>query len=463
MKKLLVIMLGVMVLTSCFAQRANRRAARNATPPAEVAPPVTETAPEQNVITEECLTNMSLFNESARNRQFADALEPWNYVFNNCPGANRVIYSQGRPILHWELSQQKDDASYMKVFEKLMKMYDQRIKYFGNDERYPTAWILGLKALDYVSFAKYDESKITAYGWLEQSIDGLGVNAEMEVLRNFMVISDKIFAADKSHTEKYIQDYLKVNAILETIAADAQNKNAELAAQYKNGFDVLFALSGAANCETLDGMYATQVKQNISNLTYLNRVLSFYRRVKCTESEVYFEAAVAAHKIEPSAESAAALAGMSFVKNEYQQAISFYEEATKLSTVPADQSDYQMKIAQIYYSKLENYPRTKTHAQRALEFKPDNGTAYLLIGMAYAGARGIFNDEILNKTVFWAAVDKFNRAKQVDPSLTEDANKMIATYSRFFPSKEDIFMHPDLGAGKPFFVGGWIGETTICR
>lgn len=452
-----------MVLSSCFAQRASRRAARDAKPPTEVAPPAQETAPQEGVITEECLTNMSLFNESAKNRQFADALEPWNQVFNNCPGANRVIYSQGRPILHWELSQQKDDASYKKVFDKLMKMYDQRIKYFGNDERYPTPWIIGLKALDYVTFAKYDDSKKTAYVWLEQSIDGLGVNTELEVLRNFVVISDKLFAADKSHTEKYIQDYLKVNGILETIAADTQNKNAELAAQYKNGFDVLFAQSGAANCETLDGLYTGPVKQNLTNLSYLNRVLSFYRRVKCTESAVYFEAAVAAHKIEPSSESAAALAGMSFGKEEFQQAINFYEEATKLSTVPADQSDYQMRIAQIYYSKLENYPRTKTHAQRAIEFKSDNGTAFLLIGMAYAGARGIFNDDILNKTVFWAAVDKFNRAKQVDPSLTEDANKLIATYSRYFPSKEDIFMHPDLGAGKSFFVGGWIAESTICR
>lgn len=462
MKKLLILMLSILVLTSCFAQRANRRAAKEATPPAQTSP-VQETAPEQEIVTEECLTNMSLFNESAKNRQFADALEPWNQVFNNCPGANRVIYSQGRPILHWELSQQKDDASYKRVFEKLMKMYDQRIKYFGNDERYPTAWILGLKALDYVSFAKYDESKKTAYGWLEQSIDGLGVNAEMEVLRNFMVISDKLYAADKSHTGKYIQDYLKVNAILETIAADTQNKNAELAAQYKNGFDVLFAGSGAADCKTLDGQYAGPVKQNLNDLNYLNRVLSFYRRVRCVESEVYFTAAVAAHKIEPSAESAAALAGMSFGKNEFQQAINYYDEASRLSKTPADQSDYQLKIAQIYYSKLENYPRTKTHAQRAIDFKSDNGTAYLLMGMAYAGARGIFNDDILNKTVFWAAVDKFNRAKQVDPTLAEDANKLIATYSRYFPSKEDIFMHPDLGAGKSFFVGGWIGETTICR
>ena len=59
-------MLSVLVLSSCFAQRASRRAAKEAAPPTQT-PPVQETAPDREIITEECLTNMSLFNESAKN------------------------------------------------------------------------------------------------------------------------------------------------------------------------------------------------------------------------------------------------------------------------------------------------------------------------------------------------------------------------------------------------------------
>lgn len=87
----------------------------------------------------------------------------------------------------------------------------------------------------------------------------------------------------------------------------------------------------------------------------------------------------------------------------------------------------------------------------------------MIIGLAYAGAKGIYDDSVLSKTVYWAAVDKLVRAKQVDPSLAEDVDKLIATYSRHFPSKEDIFFKPELQDGKSFYVGGWIGETTICR
>lgn len=465
MKRLVLMMLSVVLVTSCYAQKESKKDRKNKKDQTEqVQAPVAEQQPvEEAVVTEECVMNISLFNESAKNKQFADALEPWNMVFNTCPAANRVIYSQGRNIVQWELSQQKDDASYQKVFEKLMKMYDQRIKYFGTDERYPTPWIKGIKALDYLIYSK-SENFQPAYEWLEEAVDGLGEKSDIEFVRQFVVLSDKKFTTDKEHAEKYIADYLKANALLEAMAADQTNAQlAEQAAQYKNGIDVLFAQSGAADCATLDQLYADKVKANNTDLSYLNKVLSFYRRVKCTESEVYFSAAVDAYKIKPEAESAAALAAMSFKKDGFAQAIKYYVSAAELSENSTDKADYLYTVAQIYYSKLDNFPQTKVFAQRSLEFNPQKGGAYLIIGLAYASARGIFDDNILQKSVFWAAVDKFVKAKQVDPTLAEDANKLIATYSRHFPTKEDIFMHPDMQAGKTFFVGGWISESTTAR
>jgi tetratricopeptide (TPR) repeat protein len=409
------------------------------------------------------MVNLSLFNESARNRQYADALAPWNQVFETCPSANRAIYVHGRSILHWQLSQATDDATYQQVFDKLMLMFDKRMKYFGDDPRYPTPWIKGLKALDYIVYAKNDELKMTAYQWLKESIDGLGESTEIEALRQFVVLSDRIFANDNAHAEKYIADYLKVNDILEALISKADGTNRELATQYKNGLDIVFAQSGAANCETLDNLYKDRITQNSLDLNYLNKIISFYRRVRCVDSKVYFDAAVMAHKIQPSAESASALASMSMSQEQYQQAINYFEEATRLSESNEDRAEYQFTVAQLYYSRLANYPRTKTHALNSLEYNPANGRAHMIIGLAYAGAKGIFDDPVLAKSVYWVAVDRLVRAKQVDPSLAEDVDRLIVTYSRHFPSKEDIFFKPELQDGKSFYVGGWIGETTICR
>jgi hypothetical protein len=84
--------------------------------------------------------------------------------------------------------------------------------------------------------------------------------------------------------------------------------------------------------------------------------------------------------------------------------------------------------------------------------------------MYAATASSIFPDDlVLRKLVYCAAVDKFERAKQVDSSITDDANKFISAYRSYFPSSEEIFMHPDLTKGNAFTVGGWIGERVIVR
>ena len=465
-RNLAILLISLVIFTNCFAQKESKKNKKGKTETIEevktTIPEVTqESAP---LITEECLVNISLFNESAKNKQYADALTPWNAAYKDCPNANKAIYSRGREIVLWELDQQKDEASYKKVFDKLMGMYDSRIKYFGNDERYPTAWILGIKALDYIVKVKNDDLKKPAYEWLQKSIEGLNEKSELAVLNQLVLTSYGLYKADPTHVEKFIADYLKVNAILETLSASVEPKIAEPAVQTKQGLETLFAQSGAADCKTLDGIYKDKVAARSTDKDFLNNVLTFYRRVRCNESEVYFAASVAVHKIEPTAESAAGNGAMSYKKGEFNNAISFYDEATKLTTDKSLKADYQYTIAQIIYKEMNNYPRAREYARNSLEFNPNNGSAYILIGIMYAKTtKGIYDDPVLAKSIYWVAVDKFKQAKQVDPGVAEDANKLINTYSDYFPTKEDIFFQPQLKAGASFTVGGWIGETTICR
>ncbi len=464
-RNIAVLLFSIVFFTNCFAQKENKKSKKGKEDVnTETSKPVVNTTQDNTPqITEECLVNISLFNESAKNKQFADALGPWNSAFKDCPNANRAIYSRGREILHWELDQQKDEVSYKKVFDKLMFMYDQRIKYFGNDERYPTPWILGIKAMDYIAKVKGDELKKTAYSWMQQSIDGLGEKSEIPVLVQFVFTSFGIYKAEPTHAEKFIADYLKVNSLLEKIIAGDDVKNIELATQQKQVLENLFAQSGAADCRTLDGIYKSKMAQNLTNQEFLNSVIGFYRRVRCVDSEVYFDASVALHKIAPSAESAAGNGAMSYKKGDFAKAIAFYDEATKLTDDRSLKADYQYTIAQIYYKDLDNFPKSREFARKSIEFNPNNGGAFLLIGIMYAKSRGIYDDNVISKTVYWVAVDKFIRAKQVDPSLTEEANKLINTYTPHFPTKEDIFMNPQLKEGASWTVGGWIGETTTCR
>jgi tetratricopeptide (TPR) repeat protein len=459
-KNVVILLFSLVIFTNCFAQKENKKDKNeNKTETTEVVAPVTpvEVAPPS----EQCLVNISLFNESAKNKQYADALAPWNAVYKECPGANKVIYSRGREIVQWELSQAKDPATYQKVFDKLMGMYDNRVKYFGNDDRYPTAWILGMKGIDYINLAKNDDLKKKGYAWLEQSIDGMKENSELEVLRLFVVVSSNIYKAEPTHGEKFIADYLKANEYIEAIANNSENKYSQYAKDLKQALDVLFVQSGVADCNTLDKIYADKVNENLNNADFLTKVCAFYKRVRCNESEIFFKASVALYKIQPSSEAANGCAEMSIKKKDYPTAIRFYEEATKLSTDNMEKAEYQYKVAQLY-ANLDSYSKAREAARNSIDYNPNNGKPYILIGKLYAGSN-IYDDPVLRKTVYWVAVDKFVKAKAVDSSCADEANELISTYKRHFPSKEDMFFKTEIKEGTSFFVGGWIGESTTCR
>ncbi len=426
--------------------------------------PAKEEAPDAvPVITDECIMNISLFNESAKNKQFADAVGPWYEVFNTCPNAHMAIYQQGPKIVAWQIQNAATPEEKEQHKATLMKIYDERIKWFGNDKRYPKAYILGEKATDYCEFFPEDKLKLKAYDWLKESVNGMGDKSKVATLRLFADITYALYKSDtEKYGEQYINDYQLVSSILGTMAANTANKNAASAQAQKDYIDGVFAASGAADCAKLEELYAQTVQDNLTNIEMLDKIMKLFRRVKCTESAVYFAAAEASHKLQPTAESAAGCAAMSAKKGDYEAAIAYYDEAFNLSTDDQDRADYLYNNAVYYYQNLRKFQTARQYAYRSLETVPNQGRCYMLIGLMYAESKPYDND-VLNKTVFWVAVDKFIKARNVDPTCEEDAKKLIANYSRYFPTTEEVFFQPELGEGQKFTVAGWIGETTTCR
>lgn len=420
-------------------------------------------------VSEQCRVNMSLMNELERNGQFAEAFSPWKAVFEECPEAGLAIYQRGERILHWKLNnaiERGDTEARDEYFELLMRMYDKRIEHFGTHRTFPAPRILGLKGRDYIRFMQGDGLSKQAYEWLQQSIEGMGDATDLAVLQQFVILSNRMFQANPEHATTFIDDYLKVADILARQESNPENANAEAAGQIRQHLEEMFIQSGVADCETLDTIYAEAVNENLDNLEFLNQVIAFYQRIGCVEQEVFFTAASAAHRIQPTVASAIGGAQMATQRGNHTSAVEYFEEATRLSEDNIERSNLQMNVAMIHFERFNNYSRARTHALRALEFNPSNGRAHFLIGILYARTREISDDPVINKTVFWVAVDRFIRARQVDASLTEEANRQIQAYSPHFPSREEIFFHPVLnaiGEGGTFTVGGWINERTTVR
>ena len=440
--------------------------------PVQAAPVVEEAEP---TITEECVVNVSLFHESVKNKMYADAYGPWWEVYTTCPNANKSIYTDGDKIVEALYQTTKDEAEKARLANLSIEMQDKRIKYFGNDPKYPKAYVLGEKGLNYVEF--FGDAKLKeARECLRQSAEGMGVNSKIMVLVKLVDVSYALYKQNPDATaEQFIGDYELASNLLADQAAAPNNKNADVAGKQKDYVDNIFAISGAADCSKLDELYWDDVRDNVNNLDMLQKIAKLYKRVRCTESDVYFAACEAAHKLQPTDESAAGCASMAAKKGDYEAAVGYYDQAIKLAMIEdelEDVADYQYNAAFYCYNNLKKYSEARKYALASIStlsglgINKGQGRCYIIIGMCYAATQLYPQDakgRILNKTVYWVAVDKFVKAKQIDPSVEAQATEFINSYSRFYPTKEERFDLPNEFSGNTYYVGGWIGETTTIR
>ena len=453
MKKLLIIALCVAGTMVGFSQKKAKKGKK--AQEEVVVEPVVEVLDD-----EECLMLLSLSHESVKAEQYDDAYENWSKLYQSRPDFNKTIFTDGNKILEYKWNNAQTPEEKNQWREMLMKLHDERIKFF-DDPKYPDAYVLGLKGMDYLTYYPEDELAMPAYECLKQSVEGMGENSQITVLRKLVEVSYNIYKSNvDQYGDQFLADYQKAAALLDAIVAKG-GKNTAAAQSQKAYVDRLYAASGAADCGQMDQMYAGVVAESANDIEKLDAIMKLYRRLGCTESDVYFAAAEHAHKLQPTSESAAGCAQMCLKKSDYPGAIEYYKQALSLVTNDEDKADYLYRMANVYVA-MKNYQQGASFAQQALDINAEDGRCYLLLGICYASAK-VSDDPILQRSVFWVACDMFRKAKSVDSSCATDANKLIATYSQYFPSKEDVFFHRDLNEGAPYRVGGWVNKTTTCR
>jgi len=417
-----------------------------------------------------CLTNISLFIPYAKSGNYKDAYEFWLQVYEECPAATKNTYIYGIDILNWKISQETDPTKKEALVSQLMQLYDDRVKYFGDDKKYSEDWIVARKAHMYNQLKGEDTDPLLIHKWTGSVIEKFKEKTEHLAISMYMFASLKLYKTDpEKYKEQYVNDFLKCSkyideAIAANKAANGDPKDLESLTARKAEIEQNFATSGAADCETLQSIYADKIEANKEDIAFLKETMTLFRRLGCKETEAYFTASLYAYKIEPTAESAMGLGGKAFKEGTIADAEKYFNEAVAITDDKDIKSDLYYMLAVIAMQQNQ-FAKAKGLALKCLEEKPEYGRAYLLIAQAYSQAgRSVFPDDpVLAKTVFYAAVDKAERARQVDPACAEDANKLISSLRAYFPTKEEIFMHNKLNSGDNFTIGGWVGETVKIR
>jgi tetratricopeptide (TPR) repeat protein len=149
-------------------------------------------------------------------------------------------------------------------------------------------------------------------------------------------------------------------------------------------------------------------------------------------------------------------------KGDDSKSMEYYLKAAELSESEEDKFNIWIKLAKTAKNSGK-YSSTRDYARKALAINSNSGEAYLLIGDAYAASASSCGSGDLGRGgVYLVAVDKYLKARSVDPSVAEAANAKISKYSAYFPGKEDAFFK-NINNGDTYTVGCWIGESTIVR
>jgi tetratricopeptide (TPR) repeat protein len=417
------------------------------------------------------MNELSLYTEFYKQNDYKSAKPHWDKLYAKFPKSTRNLYTQGARMLEHKIENASTDAERDLLIDEYMKLYDKRIKYFGEKGfvlgRKGTSWLKYKLSADRVNTPEGEELKAihkSGYEWLSESVKLQGFETEPPVLLLTMQTTVALFKLGEMPKEQVVKNYEKcieiANAIVE---ANEDEKQVEQTTNTVIPFiETTFGKSGAADCEALINIYGPQYEENKDDSDFIKSMLRRLGRARCTESELFGEATERLYHLDPSAEAAFNMARRYLKKDDMDKAREYYQMAIDQEADNELLASYHYERGYLRYAKMNNYVGARNDARRALELNPNLCEANMLIGEIYVQSARNFQGSSLEKSaVFWVACDYFAKARRGE-DCSIDAGSKIAQYKKYFPNKEEAFME-GLQQGAKYKVGGWINETTTIR
>jgi len=416
------------------------------------------------------MTEYSLYNEFYKQEDYKSAFSHWQVLKNKYPQSTSNIYIQGVKMYESFLDNAKTDAELDKYLDEVMKLADQRIKYFGGK-----GYVLGRKGTTWLEYKLSDKRKTplegeelkkatqTGYDWLNTSADLQKEETELPVILLLMQTTRSLYKMGAIQKEVVVSNYDKCNSLLNEIASKATDEERKKdIVSVQEYIENVFSASGAADCETLLRVFAPQFEEKKDDTEFIKSMLRRLKRAKCDNNDLVEKATIRLYELDPSAEAAFNMAHEYLRKNDIENAKKYYQQAISQETDPKLLASYYYERGYLLFRVESNYQEAREMARKAISLDPDLCDAYMLIGDIYGQASRKFEGTNLEKSaIFWVAVDYFNKARRGD-DCADDAAAKASDYKKYFPNKEDAFME-GLQSGQTYKVGGWINETTTVR
>lgn len=424
----------------------------------------------------ECMTNLSIYAEHAKVKNYDAAYTPWKMVYETCPSINKANFSLGEKILAYKIDNSSGTEKDGYISD-LLALYDNSLKVFP--DKFPKAVVAIDKAL--LLYDNKMASDEELYNLLNAAFEQDAPNFKnpKALYLYFSSLVDlynegkkdlqAVFDTYDDVTEKIEEENAKLTDIISKLLpkeeagtlTSKEKRRLKVATTNSESYGKIAGsvdskLGALADCDNLIPLYERNFESKKTDVTWVKRAVGRMFSKDCIDDPMFqklFEAQLA---LDPSADAYVYGGTLKKKAGDNKGAIADYNKALELESDPKKKSNIAYKIATSYRRSSKSTARS--YAQKAINANPSNGRAYLLIANLYAtSANDCGSTPFEKRAIYWKAADMARKAGRVDPSLSGNANQSAASYSAKAPSKTDIF-NSGL-AGKTIAFNCWVGGS----
>ena len=407
----------------------------------------------------ECIKYLSYYKEYFKQKNYDSATPNWREAFRICPPtANQTMLVDGTALMRKLIGKNAKNPVYKaQLIDSLMMVHDIRIEY------YPKYGVTARnnKGLDMANYIKDDNKRL--YDGLNEIIEFNGSETKPSLYIFDLNAAIELCKIGMIDEEEVIGVYERNSGFLDGAEAKtATDKEAN--EKVRTDLDNLFVASKLADCDKIISLYGPRFEADPSDVEFATKVVRIMSSAEdCMDNNLFIAAATAVHNANPSSSSAKMLYKLNAAQGKQDLAIKYLEEAIGAEEDTEAKAELYYELSAYCY-KAGRLAQAETAARRASLVTGESGLkarSYMLLGNIWSAVRCEGN-EIAVRAPYWVAVDYFDKAKKVDPSLAEEANKKIAEFRKYYPTAADAFMY-DVKDGDVYNVncGSFHESTTV--
>jgi len=411
-----------------------------------------------------CNENLSIYSEFYKQKNYHAALESWVFLFKNAPKRTKNIFIHGANMYKSFIKNEQDSIQKARLLTDLLFIYDARNFYFPGQE----GLVKGMKGAELYRTNKINMSSVkNAYDILKESFSIDKEKTTARALNYYFqsgakLTSNKLLSkeelidlfSDVSNVIDYkeaeinqmIFDLSETSQVTEKISKKIKNNQKELKTLNDVRSNMERILAPHVTCEKLIQLYSSQYDNNREDYNWLDRAAQLLKKKECIDSSIYYEIAAELYEKNPTARSAFYMGVLSVRQENYIEAKKYFIQAVEGEVDNIKKADYLYYLASTY-AALNDYKQAKQSALDVNRLRSSWGKPYILIGDLYAktsrqcgeNTGNQQSDEFTKRVGYWAAIEQYEFAKKIDPSLVNEADKKISIYKKQMPDKISTF------------------------